>query len=117
MANELNIQLDPATYSGSEMVATIKSSAGEIITADIAMSEVDETGFFTGNSGVLDAAVYLICFYIDEALIGVGELLWDGEKEITLLDVASGAGITRVVVDKLKASISKPKLVAKIKKQ
>lgn len=93
MVNEFNIQLDPNTQSGLLVYVRIKAPGGEIIGGPVELAEVnEETAFYSGNMDVelgLSSGTYIIVFYNNDGngVLGVGELHWNGSREITLIDI------------------------------
>lgn len=91
MANEFNIQLDPTSQSGLLVYVRIKLAGGEVVGSPIELTEIEEeSGFYTGDLNIeLDPNTYIIVFYNNDGngVLGIGELYWTGQKELTLLDL------------------------------
>ena len=82
MALELNIDLGPQK-TGSTINSFLISSLGELVASITLTESLTIEGFYYGNAPTsLEKGVYYVRFLEGSLLVGVGLLLWDGEKEI-----------------------------------
>lgn len=85
MANEIEFYSIDTSYTGAQLVARLLS-LGVQVGADIALSEVSNSGNFIGSiPESFDEGTYLVKIFNDsENLISIGEISWDGEKEVVI---------------------------------
>jgi len=85
MANELSQQLD-SSFAGATIVAKVKDADGTIVHS-VTLSEESDY-FFTGDLPSTDAGIYLVSFFNDSTLVGIGNLIWTGTREATIGDIS-----------------------------
>jgi hypothetical protein len=90
MANEL-----AAVYLTGATLKAQMAQAAAVINADIAMTEVGSSGYYTGTVPASSAGLYNVYITAAGIPVGVGTLNWDGSAEIKLPTVpASATNIT-----------------------
>ena len=95
MANELQLYGD-ATYVGGTVTAKVYDAAGSQVGTDVSLSEVGSTGIHLGDMPTASKGTYGVRFYLAGALVAQGEIFWDGNNEVTVLD---GGGISKQDLD------------------
>ena len=94
MANEL-----AATYLTGATLKAQMAQGASVINADITMTEVGSSGYYTGTVPASSAGLYNVYITATGVPVGVGTLNWDGSAEIKLPTVpASSTNITAGVI-------------------
>jgi hypothetical protein len=94
MANEL-----AAVYLTGATLKAQMAQAAAVINANIAMTEVGSSGYYTGTVPASSAGLYNVYITAAGIPVGVGTLNWDGAAEIKLPTVpASATNITAGVI-------------------
>jgi hypothetical protein len=94
MANEL-----AAVYLTGATLKAQMAQAAAVINADIALTEVGSSGYYTGTVPASSAGLYNVYITAAGIPVGVGTLNWDGSAEIKLPTVpASSTNITAGVI-------------------
>jgi hypothetical protein len=89
MANELQYYGEPATDSGLTVVARLYDTVGAQVGSDISTSETGVLAIYRGDMpSSTPAGVYGVRFFdSNDNLLGQGVIEWDGNAEVTALDL------------------------------
>jgi hypothetical protein len=86
------------TDPGAQPVARLYRDG--VAAGSVPMAKTDQAGFYTASiPAALAAGAYQVLILVGQEIVGSGELLWDGSREVTLRDTHErlGLGAPRLV--------------------
>lgn len=105
MANELQFYGDTSLFPGKTVVGKVYDASGTQVGSDITMTEVGSTGIFRGDMPTAAKGSYGVRFIFNDIIAAQGEIFWDGNNEVTILD-GGGGGISKQDLDNAVAEIA-----------
>ena len=104
MANELQLYGDTLYFPSKTVIAKVYDAAGNQVGSDVSMTEVSGTGIFRGDMPTASKGSYAVRFILNSVVVAQGEIFWDGNNEVTILD--GGGGISQNALDAAVAELA-----------
>lgn len=103
MANELQLYGDTLYFPNKTVIAKVYNADGNQVGSDVSMTEVSGTGIFRGDMPTASKGSYAVRFILNSVVVAQGEIFWDGNNEVTILD---GGGISQNALDAAVAELA-----------